>query len=149
MDDHRLPELRGELELLLEDAPLVLVRCVIAKEVEPDLTDGDDVAPDDGACVLAVGRLVRVNAGRDPDAAFGGGDRTCRTRRRGPGPDRDDPVDAHSPRPVERGRRIVERVEVRVGVDHTGSSFLNNGVGSRSFCPSGGALGPQPRRHVA
>ena len=146
VDHHGLPELGGELELGREDAALLVVRRVVPEEVEPDLADGNGVGRDDRAWILPVRRLVGMDAGRDVDARFALGDlarRACGGEAR---TDRDHPPHARGAGSLQRTRGVLERIEVGVRVDHTGSSFLNSGAGSRSVCPAGRSVGPQPRR---
>ena len=66
--DHRLVERGSQLELRREGLSLVFARCVVAVEVQPDLPDGDDLAVHRGGKFverLAVGRLMRMDAGSD------------------------------------------------------------------------------------
>ena len=91
----------------------------------------------------AVDVLVRL----DQIERVGPGDRI--------GADRDDPGHPGVTRPRDCCFGILERVEMRVRVDHVsvrrasssatmlGSSFRKSGSGSRSFCPAGSSLGSQ------
>ena len=119
---------------------------IVAEEVEADLADRNDLACRDRARVLAVRCLVRMDTRGDEHLALALRDRADGTRRLQAGGDRDDAIDADRPCAGDRAVRIIERVEVRVGIDQIGSSFLNNGSGSRSFCPAGRSVGPQPCR---
>src|SRR5262249_12796891 len=60
--------------------------------------------------------------------------------------DRDHALDSGGPSSLEYVPHVVERVEVRVRVDHTGSSFLNSGTGSPSRRPARRSVGPPPLR---
>jgi hypothetical protein len=75
------------------------------------------------------------------DALLALDDRERRTRRLEARADRDDALDADLARTRDGRDRIVERIEVRVRIDHSpssrartssASSFANNGRGSRS-----------------
>ena len=129
VDDDRLAELGGELELRLEEAPLRVVRRVVAEVVEPRLADGD------GALVRRAARasssrrsrvraagVVRVDAEarrrrRRARSASASASRAPAMRRR----DGDHAVDTGRPRAGEHLGRLVG-VEVRVRVDHARAS---------------------------
>ena len=84
------------------------------------------------------------------EGATAGGDRR---------PDRDDPGHAGVPGPSERPVCVVERIQVRVRVDHAAaarsirssssattsstSSLRKSGTGSASFCAGSSSLGAQ------
>ena len=88
---------------------------------------------------VPVGELERTAAGRDGR------------------PDRDDLGHTRLPGPCDRPVRVVERVQVRVRVDHAAaarsirssssattsstSSLRKSGTGSASFCPGSSSLG--------
>ena len=90
-------------------------------------------------------RLVRMEACDDEDAVMGVREIQRPRPRVRIGPNRQDPRHPGGARPLDRLGWIVERVEVRVRVDHAassrrsssstipGSSFLNSGSGARSF----------------
>jgi hypothetical protein len=124
VDDDREPELRGESELRLEEAALLLLPLAAVVVVEPGLADGDDTGlGEQGAQLLETlglpgARPVRVDAQGGEDAALGRGERERGPARRDPRADRDHPADAGVARPREGGAGLLERVEVRVGVDH-------------------------------
>ena len=76
VDHDRLAELGGELELLLEEPPLRVVRGVVAEVVEPRLADGD------GALVGEQVARARRAARRRRRRPRAGGCRGSRRRRR-------------------------------------------------------------------
>ena len=115
---------------------------------------------------FGASRLVRVDPECRRDPLLGLGDRERRVARGDAGADRDDSRDADCAGALdEEGSRLVAPVEVRVGVDHpraalsmratsavttaSGSSFLNNGRGSRRTWPTGSSLGSQPPDQLA
>jgi hypothetical protein len=59
-----------------------------------------------------------MHARGDRDARLVLRDRQRRARRGEPRPDRHDPLDSRRARSLDRALRIVERVEMRVRVDH-------------------------------
>ena len=126
VDDNGQPELGGELEVGVEEAALGVVRRVVPVVVEPRLSDRDrTVVLEQVAKLLDTIRLrpsclVRVDAERGEDTRL----LVARKRERGaarvdPRADRDHPRHAGRARTRQRFvRRAVERVEMRVGVDH-------------------------------
>ena len=87
--DHRLPELVGELELVAEDAPLLVERRNAVEVVEPRLPDRDGRGMREQRTELAdslgVGRgsVVRVDPERGDDAVMRVGEspmRPCTSR---------------------------------------------------------------------
>jgi len=136
VDNHRFAEFGSPLQLRLEDAVLLVARRVVPIEVETDLTDRDDTVVDEIAQIgerLIFGGLMRVNSKRHEHAPVRPGKRARRARRLQPGADRDHSRHTGLARAGEGGGCIVKRIEVRMRIDHTGSSFLKSGVGSRSF----------------
>ena len=114
----------------------------LADLVLPGLAGFVRMKPERGEnAFVSLGELERATAGRN--------------RR----PDRDDPGHAGFPCPNERPVRVVERVQVRVRVDHAAaalsirssssattsstSSLRKSGTGSASFCPGSSWLGAQ------
>jgi hypothetical protein len=123
MDHDRLAEVGGELELLPEEAPLEVAGSVVTVEVEPDLPERDGAFVAEKVPQLTEppgvgpGGLVRVDPEDGEDA-----DLSCRDRQRLAAgfesrADRDYPLDPRRARTSEQfPRRVVARVEVRVGV---------------------------------
>ena len=163
VDDDRLAELGGDLELRFEEALLVVVRGVLAEVVEARLADRDrarvaeQVAKLVEAVRVGLVRVVRVDAEDGVDAVVLLGERERLVRARDAGGDGDHAVDADGAGSLE-GLGCLVGVEVRVGVDHArpsssstteSSSFLNSGVGSRSFWPGASSLGCQAPVHSA
>ena len=153
VDHRRLAGLRCDREQLLEEARLRVVRRVVAEPVETGLAHADRLRVREQ---LAHRGDVRRRSPSRPRAGGCRGRRTrLRARRRARAPagsrgvraDRDDA--RHAGVACTRddvGRRIVERVEVRVRVDHddmrasssstvSGGSLRKSGRGSRSGCP--------------
>jgi hypothetical protein len=107
-----------------KEPPLVVPRRVVAEVVEPGLADGHrarviqklrqavDVADGDGAC------LVRVEPEHGVDALVAIGEVERRPAAGDRGADGEDASDARLECAGHRRIRIVECVEVRVGVDH-------------------------------
>ena len=153
MDHDRLPELGGKVELRGEDAALLVSRRVVAEEVEPDLADGNGLGRDHAPRVFPVRRLVRMDAGGDVHPVLPLRDLARRPGGDEPRSDRDHALHAGGTRSFECARGVLQRIEVRVRVDHEeamrassssttlGSSFLNSGRGSPSCCPAGSSLG--------
>ena len=164
MDDERLAELGGEVGLRAEELRLALARRVVAEVVEPGLADGDGLRMREQLAerveVGLLPGLVRMDPERRRDAFLALRDREGRAARVEARADRDDARDARGPRPVERTGRVLERVEVRVRVDHSapaaasirasssattcsGSSLRKSGRGSGSARPAGSSPGAQ------
>ena len=126
VDEHRLANPVGELQLAPERALLGFAWSEIAKEIEPGLADRDDA----GAAgqpldlgerrLVCVGGLVRMDADRRPHVRLAQGQ-----GRRGPGsrhvrPDREDAPDARGPRAPEDGVEIageLGEVQMRMRVE--------------------------------
>jgi hypothetical protein len=95
--------------------------------VEAGLADGDDARLVEQPAQLveplrlAGSRLVRIDPEGGVDAV-GGGELERATAGVDPGPDRDHARDACHAGALEGCVGILERVEVRVGVDHAGAS---------------------------
>ena len=151
MDDDGFPQLGGETELGLEHTPLRLRCRVVAEPVEARLPHRDRLR-----MLLQPSHLVDV-AGRglvrmDPDDRPDLGE-PLRELDRLRGADGEDARHACFPRPLEDVEGIlVERVEVRVRVDHrprrasssaavSGGSLRKSGAGSRSGRPGSSSLG--------
>src|SRR4029079_7332075 len=145
-------------ELVDEELRLRIVRRVVAVVVEPGLADRDDLRMLEQALEpreIELRRcLVRMQAGDAVDTLVLLDDGERRGPRVRVGGDRDDSGDAGIACPLDRGGRVVDRVEVRVGVDHAGvrranssstipgSSLRKSGAGSRTARPRGRVLGP-------
>ena len=136
VDHHRGPDLAGELELAPERLLLDGAVGSLPVVVKPDLTDGDNALVDELAQRierLAGRSLMRMDAERDVDVVLGLCELARHARRVEARADGDHPRHSGGTRPDERGGSVIERIQVRVRVDHNGSSFLKSGAGSRSF----------------
>ena len=164
VDDDGEAELVGEGELRVEEAPLLLRSREATDGVEAGLAHRDrlrmsqELAELGEALGLGLPGLMRVDPERGMHAVVPLGDRERRPTRVDAGADRDDSGDAGCLCALDQGRGgLVARVEMRVRVGHaavaasirasssattcSGSSFAKSGVGSRSVCPGGSALG--------
>src|SRR5581483_1626541 len=123
VDDDGLAELGGERQLGIEDRALPVARGAVAVEVEAGLADGDRERIGEQLCelvdpvALGVG-LVRMDPENREDALVAAGevegDPAALDRR----PDGQDSRHAGLGRSPNRGLRILERIEMRVRVDH-------------------------------
>ena len=143
---------------------LRFARRMVAVIVEPDLADGDDLrmsgeALEDVEIELAR-RFMRMKAHHGVHAVVLLGDLERARPRLRVRPDREDPRHTGSRRARDHAARIIECVEVRVGVDHAvsrcsssstipGSSLRKSGSGSFSFWPAERRLGSQTPIHPA
>ena len=169
VDHDRQSQVGREVELLLEEAALLgaPVGAVVVIEARLPHRDRSLVAQQLAQLAdpagLALRRLVRVDAEGGVDAVV------FRELERPPAgvdarPDRDDARHPRLASAYDGDRRLLERIEVRVCVDHVararqaaaaarsirassssttcfGSSFANNGFGSRSARPGSSSLG--------
>ena len=154
MDDDGLAELGRELELRLEEAALPVARRAVAEVIEARLPHCHrsivlgEVAQLVDAVRLRVAGLMRVDAERGEHLLVAVGQLERRSARVDAGAHGHDLLDADRACPADQRRRPVRtRVEVCVGVDHSGaaarasirasssgtttsgSSFLNSGLG--------------------
>ena len=76
VDDHRLSELFGQLQLRFEDMPLVFPRRVVAVEIEPDLADRNSVPGESSERLerFPVSRLMGMDSDRDGHTVFARGE---------------------------------------------------------------------------
>ena len=148
------PALLCELELCVEQAPLLDRRRIPANRVEPGLADRDRLRMGEQLAQLVESSgfggagLVRIDAERCEHAVVRVGDGECGATGLDAGTDGHDPGDSRLVRaPDERRGRLVARVEVRVRVGHatvaasirassssttrSGSSLAKSGFGSR------------------
>src|SRR5215207_8817549 len=150
MNDERLPELHGELGLSTEEGELRLARCVVPVVVESRLADGDrlrmgEKSPQLGEVALvALPRVVRVQAEGCVDALLGLADGERLATRADVRPHRDDAGDPGFARAGEHSRDIaVAGVEVRVRVDQAAAVDSTRGKsGVAGSIPSAAAAPP-------
>jgi hypothetical protein len=64
VDDHRLAELHGQLELDVEHPPLVVARGIVAVEVEPDLANRDRAVELVCSAASEISRTLGYDASR-------------------------------------------------------------------------------------
>ena len=151
VDDDRLAELAGELELDREQAPLPVVRCPVAVEVEAGLAHGHGaLVPEE---LRQLGQplrlrptcLMRMDSERGENPAFAFGDRERSPAGIDARADRNHALDAGLTGAGEqRLRRLLAPVEVRVGVDHATavSSSTRGNSGSAGSIPSAATVQP-------
>ena len=150
MDDERLAGLDRECSLLTEKNCLALVRRVVAEVVEPGLADPDRLGVVEelrqSGHLLVAGRpcVVWMDAEHGEHPLLRLGQLENAPTRVEAGADRDHPRDAGLAGPRERRARVVERVEVRVGVDHAaGAADSTRGnSGSAARIPSAAVQRP-------
>jgi hypothetical protein len=124
VDDDRLARFLGEPRLGLEEIELAIMWRVVAEVVEPRFPDGHRFGVVEQRCELLdvcarrPPRLMRVEAERDEDAVFAVGELERFATRGERRSDRDHPCHAGRPRSLECMRRVLDRVQVRVRVDH-------------------------------
>ena len=149
VDHDREPELARELELGLEEPALLVLRLAAVVVVEARLADRDrlrtveQLAQLADAVRLLAGRLVRVDPERREDAVVLLGDRERSAAGLDSRPDRDHARHPHLVCPRDRCARLLERVEVRVGVDH---AAVTRGSERRSAGRAARRLDPRDRR---
>ncbi len=103
MDHDRLAELRGELELRVEEPPLPLARRPVAKVVEPRFADRnrpfalEELTQLADARGLGIAGLVRVDAERGEHLLVQLRELERRAARLDARADRDDPIDSRRP----------------------------------------------------
>ena len=125
VQEHWLADLGGELELPAKGLPLRIARGEIAKEIEPALADGHDLAVGEQcpqrrqAMFVELRRVMRVHAGRGPEPVRPSRGQGCcldaagdrRTRH-------DEPADAcRRGAAHDLGAVIVEAVVREIGAD--------------------------------
>ena len=137
VDDHRLAQVVGECQLGLEDDPLSVAGRPVAVEVEPGLADGHRFRVSQQRFELveaaALSRsLVGMDSENREDAVVAVGELQRRPAALHGRPDGEDPPHAGLRGASDGGFGILERIEVRMGVDHAGVGSSTRGNSGRA-----------------